>query len=165
MTGEIAYHKYQTTSGASPFVSGTIGLMFSLAPCLPVNEVESILKITATNIDHIKANEPYKGMYGAGMLNTGKAVKMVHDLFSEDETVVIENQIFSRWDFKLTSYSDKVVIKNQEFSEDATLNLRAQNTIVISPNTVLRPNESGRIHLKIDPTLTKACELRLRKEK
>lgn len=165
MSGEIAYHKFQTTSGASPFVSGTIGLMFSLAPCLPVSEVESILKMTATNIDHIKANEPFKGMYGAGMLNTGKAVKMVHDLFSEGETVFIENQIFTRWDFKLTSYSENVVIKNQEFSKDATLNLRAKNKIVISTNTVLRPGESGSIHLEIDPTLIKECELRLREEK
>ncbi|WP_432410164.1 S8 family peptidase [Rasiella sp. SM2506] len=165
MSGEFLYHKYQTTSGAAPFVSGTIGLMFSLAPCLPVDEVESILKMTATNIDHIEANEPFKGMYGAGMLNSGKAVKMVHDLFSENETVFIENQNFSRWDFKLTSYSDKVVIRNQEFSKNTTLNLRAKNKIVIAPNTVLRPNDSGRIHLKIDPSLTKECELRLRKEK
>lgn len=165
LSGEFAYHEYQTTSGASPFVSGAIGLMFSLAPCLAVDEVESILKMTATNIDHIKANKPFEGKYGAGMLHIGRAVKMVHDLYAEDETAVIENQNFSRWDFKLTSYSNEVVIKNQEFSKDATLNLRAKNKIVIGPNTVLRPNKKGNIHLKIDPTLTRECELKLRKEK
>lgn len=165
LENKIAYHKYTTTSGATPLVSGTIGLMFSLYPCLPLDEVESILKISSSNIDHIKANKPYAGKYGSGLLNTGNALELLHNLYNTEEVAIIENQIFSRWDFTVTALSKKVVIQNQEFNEDATLRLSSKNGIVIGENTVLRPNKNGRIHLKIEPDLEKQCELRLRKEK
>lgn len=164
-TGEILYNLFETTSGATPFVSGTIGLMLSLAPCLPVNEVETILKFSATNIDYIKANQQYAGHYGAGSLNTGQAVEMVYKLYTPTETTFIENQNFSRWNFLLTAYSNKVVFRNQKFTADASLNLRAKNSIVISENTVLKPNANGGIHLKIDPTLAVPCDLQLRMNK
>ena len=164
-SGEILYNLYETTSGATPFVSGTIGLMFSLVPCLPVEEVEAILKCSATNIDYIEANKPFAGNYGAGSLNTGRAVVLLYKLYTPTETAYIEKQRFSRWDFNLKAYSDKVVIRNQEFSEDATLNLVARNSIVISENTVLKPNTQGEIQLKIDTSLAVPCELRQRKNK
>lgn len=158
---EIAYIPFEATSPSAPLVTGTVALMFSLYPCLPAEEVESILKMTATNIDDIEVNKPYAGMYGAGMLNTGRAVEMVFDMFAEREPVKIENQRFSRWDFKLTSISE-VVMKNQEFTEDAALELTSKKQIVISQNTVLKPNAKGKIRLKINPALQKECELQLR---
>ncbi len=165
--GELALHgkvdvsQYNQTSGVAPLVTGSIGLMFSLYPCFPAEEVETIIKFTSTNIDDIEANKPYKGMYGAGMLNTGKAVKMVFDMFSEKGPVRIENQRFSRWDFKLTSLSE-VRMQNQEFTDNATLQLTSKKGIVLRENTVLRPNNSEGILLKIDRSLEKECELRLR---
>ena len=150
------------TSGVAPLITGTIGLMFSLYPCLPANEVESILKITSTNIDHVEANKPYVGLYGSGMLHTGRAVEMVYQLYAEKETAFIENQQFSRWDFKITSLSKELQIRNQKFTESATLTVTAKSKIVIGPNTVLRPNREGSISLKIDPTLEKQCDLVLR---
>lgn len=164
-TGEILYNEYETTSGATPFVSGTIGLMFSLVPCLPVEEVESILKSSATNIDYIEANKPYAGNYGAGSLNTGRAVELLYKLYTPTETAFIQNQIFSRWNFIFTAYSEKVVLRNQVFKEDASLTLTAKNKIVIAENTVLKPNSNGKIQLKIDPSLSVPCDLRLRTEK
>ena len=152
------------TSAVAPLVTGSVGLMFSLYPCLPAEEVESIIKITSTNIDDIEANKPYKGLYGAGMLNTGKAVKMVFDMFAEKEPVWIENQRFNRWDFKLSSLSE-VQIRNQEFTDKATLELTSKKGITILENTLLKPNENGKIHLKINPALEKECELRLRDSK
>ena len=155
---ELALHdkidvsEFNQTSGVAPLITGSIGLMFSLYPCLPADEVESIIKLTSTNIDDVEPNKPYKGLYGAGMLNTGKAVKMVFDMFAEKEPVKIENQRFSRWDFKLTSISD-VVIRNQEFTETATLELTSKKGITILENTVLKPNATGKIHLKIDPII------------
>ena len=162
MKGKIVNHQFEATSGAAPFVTGTIGLMFSLYPCLPVDEVESILKITATNIDHIAANKPYAGLYGAGMLHTGRAVKLVHDLHSPSEIAYIENQDFSRWDFKITATSKEVVIRNQKFREDATLELASKNSIVIGENTALKPKRDGKIYLKIDPSIKNECDLVLR---
>ena len=158
----IHYNGFETTSGASPFVTGTIGLMFSLYPCLPVDEVESILKITSWNIDHIEANAPYRGMYGSGMLQTGNAVEMVYQLYNEKETVNIENQNFFRWDFKLTALSKQVVIQNQKFTDKASLHLTAKNKIILKPGTQLKPNTTGKIRLKIDSTLSKKCNLVLR---
>src|SRR5690554_1795514 len=152
---------YNQTSGVAPLVTGTVGLMFSLYPCLPADEVESIIKLTSTNIDDIEANKPYRGLYGAGMLNTGRAVKMVFDMFAEREPVVVENQRFSRWDFKLTSHSD-VVIQHQEFTEAAVLDLTSKSGITVGENTVLKPGRNGGIHLKIDPALEKECDLVLR---
>ena len=152
----------EATSSTAPFVSGTIGLMLSLNPCLPIDEVETILKFTSTNIDDIEANKPYEGNYGAGSLHTGRAVKMVYDLYTVTETATIKNQKFSRWDFKLTSLSEKVLIQNQQFTEDATFELKAKNRIVIGENTILKPNQNGSIILKIDPTLEKECDLVLR---
>ena len=161
LRNKIGVSEFNQTSGVAPLVTGSIGLMFSLYPCLPVDEVETIIKFTSTNIDDVIPNKPYKGLYGAGMLNTGKAVKMVFDMFAEKDGVKIENQRFSRWNFKLTSIS-KVLMQNQEFTEEATLNLTSKKRIVIGANTVLKPNAKGRIHLKIDPLLEKECELRLR---
>ena len=159
---KIYYDLYQHSSGNPPFVSGTIGLMFSLYPCLPIDEVESIIKMTSTNIDNIKSNKPFEGTYGAGTLNIGRAVEMVYDLYSENETVIIEGQEFSRWDFKLTSLSKELIIQNQSFTDDVTLALTAKNKIIIGANTVLKPNINGSIILKIAPSLKKQCELQLR---
>ena len=150
------------TSGVVPLVTGTIGLMFSLYPCLPTDEVISILKITAWNIDHIVPNKPYEGMYGAGMLQTGDAVEMVYQLYNENATAYIDNQNFSRWDFKITSLSKEIIIQNQKFTDSASLQLKAKNKISIKPNTVLRPGAEGKISLTIDPSLVKECDLILR---
>lgn len=161
LDNKVETTQFNQTSSVAPLVTGTIGLMFSLYPCLPAEEVESIIKFTSTNIDDVEPNKPYAGMYGSGMLNTGRAVKMVFDMFAEKERVKIENQRFSRWDFKLTAISE-VLMQNQEFTEDSNLELTSRKRITIAKNTVLKPNAKGKIHLKIDPSLKKECELQLR---
>ncbi|MEM7086149.1 MAG: S8 family serine peptidase [Bacteroidota bacterium] len=158
---EIAYSGGQTSSVA-PLITGTIGLMFSLYPCLPADEVDGILKITSTNIDYVEANAPFAGMYGSGMLHTGRAVEMVFKLYAEKETAYIENQNFSRWDFKISSLSKELHIRNQKFTDSSTLKVNAKNRIVIGVNTVLRPDAKGSISLKIDPSMEKQCDLILR---
>ena len=52
----------------------------------------------------------------------------------------LENQNFTRWDFKLTALSKKVVIQNQKFTENATLNLTAKNRIVNRCEITGRPH-------------------------
>jgi len=160
--GQLNYHEYSTTSGATPFVAGTVGLMFSLYPCLPLDEVESILKLASVNIDHIEANKVFEGTYGSGLLDTGGTIELLYKLYSEDEIATLQGQHFSRWNFNLTAFSKEVVLTNQKFTGESTLDLVAKNSIVISKNTVLKPNSKGEIKLRIDPTLQKSCELRLR---
>jgi hypothetical protein len=159
---KIDYSQYGATSGIAPLVTGTVGLMKSLQPCLTFEEVDAILKITSKNIDSIAANKPYYGYYGAGMLNTGKAVALVYKLATPSEVAFIENQHFTRWTFPLQAVSKKVIIQNQVFEDKAMVDIVAKNQIVISKNTVLKPGKTGKINLKINPDLTRRCNLYLR---
>lgn len=60
------------TSFAAPIVTGTIGLILSVDPCLTFEQVEEILKTTAVNID--AQNPQYVGLLGAGRLDAAAAV-------------------------------------------------------------------------------------------
>ena len=62
------------SSYASPFITGTVGLMLSVNPCLSNLEIETFLKQSAVNIDALNPN--YVGLLGAGRLNAGAAVEM-----------------------------------------------------------------------------------------
>jgi len=62
------------TSFATPIVSGLIGLLLSVDPCLSYEQVETILKTTAVNIDAL--NPLYAGLLGAGRINAAAAVAL-----------------------------------------------------------------------------------------
>ena len=62
------------TSYAAPIVSGTVGLMLSVNPCLSRKDIDTILKISSVNIDSL--NPTYIGLIGAGRLNAQAAVQM-----------------------------------------------------------------------------------------
>jgi len=158
----LYYSRFQTTSGAAPLVSGTVALMRSLYPCLPVTEIEPLLKVTAINIDHLQGNQRFAGKYGAGMLQTGAAVEMVYKLYNPNEVAVISKQRFNRWHFPLRALSKRVEIEDQKFTESSSLDLVARKQIVLKPGTYLRPNREGWTRLSIDPTLAQECELQLR---
>lgn len=158
----LYYSRFQTTSGATPLVSGTVGLMRSLYPCLPVQEIEPLLKVTAINIDHLPGNQRFSGKYGAGMLQTGAAVEMVYKLYNPNEVATISGQRFNRWHFPLRAVSKQVVMEDQHFTEAASLSLNARKQIVLKPGTFLSPGRSGKVHLSIDPTLEQECDLQLR---
>lgn len=69
------------TSFAAPFVTGTIGLMLSVNPCLTFEDVVEILSNTAVNID--AQNPNYVGQLGAGRLDAKAAVQMAYELSCE----------------------------------------------------------------------------------
>jgi hypothetical protein len=62
------------TSYAAPYVSGTIGLMLSINPCLSRKDIDTILRISAFPIDSINPN--YAGKLGAGRLDAYAAVQL-----------------------------------------------------------------------------------------
>jgi hypothetical protein len=66
------------SSFAAPFVTGTVALMLSLKPDLTNNEIDSILRVSAVNIDTLNPN--YIGKIGSGRLNSGEALRMVQNL-------------------------------------------------------------------------------------
>jgi hypothetical protein len=71
------------TSFAAPYVTGTVALMLALKPDLTNGEIDSILRLTATNIDLLNPN--YVGKIGSGRLNSGYAVEMIWDMIQEVE--------------------------------------------------------------------------------
>ena len=66
------------TSFAAPYVTGTVGLMLATNQNITNDEIDSILRITATNIDSLNPN--YVGKIGAGRLNSKLAVTLAHNL-------------------------------------------------------------------------------------
>lgn len=62
------------SSFAAPLVSGTIGLMLSLKPCLTFEEVEEILRLSSDDISALNPN--YLGQLGMGRLNAAKALEL-----------------------------------------------------------------------------------------
>lgn len=69
------------TSFAAPYVSGTIGLMLSMRPCLTYEDVLDILQQTAANID--AQNPAYVGTLGAGRVDAGAAMKYLSEMSCE----------------------------------------------------------------------------------
>lgn len=153
--GVLTYNTYQGTSTAAPFVTGTIGLMFSLCPELRAKEVETILRLTAQNIDHIKANAPYKGHYGAGMLQSGAALDLVAALYDVEGLAIIKDQKIDRWSQTLTAFNRTVILKDIEFTDQAAFELKAKNQIVLAPGTRLAPDNKKGIKLVVEPDLSK----------
>jgi hypothetical protein len=72
------YYTGSGTSYASPIVSGTVGLMVAVNPCISNSDIESILKSSSSFIDDI--NPLYSGLIGSGRLNAAAAVKMAKEL-------------------------------------------------------------------------------------
>jgi len=149
----LIYNTYQGTSTAAPFVTGTIGLMFSLEPALRANEVETILKLTAMNVDEVPGNAPYQGHYGAGMLQSAAAVDLVKGLYDSQGDAMLSKQKFKRWQQSLTAFNHRVRLKNIEFTDKAEFTLQAKRQIVLMPGTRIAPDKGGYIHLSIDPNL------------
>jgi subtilisin family serine protease len=147
------------SSNAAPVVSGIIGLMWSINYCLSSYEVESILKLSSKGVENLTGNEPYKGMMGAGRVNAYRAVKMSQEMKDPNATVYIQNREFYRFEFTLSSAKNNIEIKNQIFRDNATVDFKAKNQIVLKPGTHLKPNKKGFVSLAIDPSIVpQECE-------
>lgn len=92
------YSFKQGTSMASPMVAGLAGLLLSLNPGLPPDDVETCIRSTADNIDG--ANPSYIGQLGDGRINALAAMNCVAATlayppvadFTADLTNIIEGQ-------------------------------------------------------------------------
>ena len=141
------------TSTSAAMVTGVIGLIWSANYCLASAEVESIIKLTAADIEHLPGNEPYKMKLGAGRLDAYKSVKMAHDMQLDKGVVTISDRDFYRFDFKLFSSPYQIDIQNQTFRDSSTVDFKARKQIHLKPNTHLKPDKNGYIKLKTDPDL------------
>lgn len=146
------------TSAATAFVTGTIGLIWSVNYCLASAEVESILKLTSVDIEHLPGNEPFKMKLGAGRVDAYKAVKMAYDMQLQKGIVEVKDRDFYRFDFKLFSSPYQIELENQTFRDSSTVDFKARKRIQLKPGTQLAPDKNGFVKLAIDPTLpTEEC--------
>ncbi|UOE40909.1 S8 family peptidase [Chryseobacterium suipulveris] len=140
------YAAYGGTSSAAPHVSGIASLIFTANNCLSVDELESIIKLTAVSVDSISANAPYIGGLGAGRINAEKATKIAWQMNSANGgEVLVNNRTFKKWDFKLVNSPEYIRIKNQRFIENSGVIFRAKKGITLDSNTLLEPG-LGKTH-------------------
>jgi subtilisin family serine protease len=79
ITAAPGWYLYSSgTSFAAPYVTGTVGLMLSANPNLTTQEIDSVLRISATNINSLNPN--YVGKIGSGRLNSYEAVRIAHEM-------------------------------------------------------------------------------------
>lgn len=140
------------TSFSSPIVCGAIALMFSVNDCLKPKEVESILKLTAVNIEDMPENLPYKGRLGAGSLDAYKAVNMANQMALPQGTVNVTDRILYRWFYKLETAPYEIKMSNNKVTDKAKIIFKANNNIEILSGDYNPTNPEGYIILEINST-------------
>jgi hypothetical protein len=84
---------------------------------------------------------------------------MANDMKNLKGNVLISDRDFYRFDFKLERALNTITIKNQTFRANASVDFTAKRAIILKPNTHLKPNDSTKIKLSIDPSIsTEECE-------
>jgi len=141
------------SSSSAAVVTGVIGLIWSANYCLGSAEVESIMKLTAADIENLPGNEPFKMLVGAGRIDAFKAVKMADAMQQEKGEVEISGRDFYRFEFVLKSAPYMLKINNQTFRDSSTVTFKARKGIHLQPNTHLKPDQNGFVKLSIDPGL------------
>lgn len=128
------------TSLSAPQVSGIVALLFSVNNCLNTDEIESILKLTSFNTESIPENLPFVGKIGAGRIEAGKATKMAWQMNPNNGgEIMISDRNFDRWHFELTNSPQKVRIKNQSFTNNSDITIKAKDYIVFDEDVLIQP--------------------------
>ena len=144
------------TSGAAPFVTGVIGLIWSANYCLSSYEVESILKLSSEEIENLPGNTRYRGQLGAGRINAYRAVKMARETKELFGNVMVSNRDMYRYHYRLENAPYEITVKNQTFRDSASVRFKARNAIYLKPGTTLRPDKTSSMHFSITPTTSTA---------
>lgn len=101
------------TSYAAPFVTGTVGLMLSVNPCLSNLEIETYLKQSSTDIDSLNPN--CAGLIGAGRLNAARAVFMAQNNYASNMDASFDLTDFCEG---ANNYASNIVTTGGTFSFD-----------------------------------------------
>ena len=118
------------TSFAAPIVSGTVGLMLSVNPCLSRIDIDTILKISSVNIDSL--NPTYIGLIGAGRLNAQAAVQLASGWASQPMSVTsqpigVSTSVGGNAQFSVSSTSSFPTYQWQIDSSGTFVNLTNNN--------------------------------------
>lgn len=146
------------TSGAAPFISGVLGLIWSENYCLSAYEAETILKLSSEEIENLSGNTQFKGKLGAGRVNAYRAVKMARESKELFGTLEVSNRNMYRYHYRLENAPYNILVKNQTFRDSASVSFTARNAIYLKPGTRLAPDKTSKMEFKIDPTTpTEEC--------
>lgn len=143
-----------TTSCATPFVTGTVALMQTLNSCILPDEVEDVLQLASKNLEKKPENAAFVGRSGSGKLETGDAVEFTYEMMNASGNAVIDGQDFWRFEFNLQHINNKLTISNQKFRDGNKSSFKAKNVIDVLTDCDFRPNSNGFVDLKIDGALT-----------
>ncbi|MDR6922398.1 S8 family serine peptidase [Chryseobacterium sp. 2987] len=155
------------TSLSAPQISGVVALLFSANNCLNADEVESILKLGASDLDTIPENLPYVGRMGAGRIDAGKSTKLAWQMNPVNGgEMLVSGRDFNRYSFELINSPQKVRIKDQSFVNQSEITIKAKDYILLENNVVLAPDPGKSNYLYIGdnscytfaPVATKASE-------
>jgi len=97
------------TSFAAPYVTGTVALMVAANPCISNEDIETLLRESAVNIDAL--NPSYAGQLGAGRLNAGMAVSRAKSMTE----LSIESDVYTQG---CTPNSGKIQILNAQYDTE-----------------------------------------------
>ncbi len=118
------------TSFAAPQVSGTVGLILSVNPCLTANEaVDVLLNNTDDSLYDIPENEPYIGRLGTGRLDVFASV----DAAAESATTYLEGQTLTGNQDIEANYAIQV-IDNVTIASGATIDFITRKEVTINSN-------------------------------
>lgn len=120
------------SSFAAPLVSGTIGLMLSVNPCLSFEDIEQILKSTSVGIDSI--NPQYAGQIGAGALDADAAVEAALN-YSTFSPQINANFTCDSWSYGLTVSSNHTIPITETLwmgsIQSSSINVETDQTIYV----------------------------------
>lgn len=133
------YGNKEGTSMAAPLVAGTAGLLKALKPSLTEDDVESILKSTATNID--SENPGYEGMLGAGKIDAFQACLSLA-LPPASSMPVISDFVFDNYGNEYVLYCQQgmVVKYNSNGLQIASINGFNGKDLIFPYGIALSPN-------------------------
>ncbi len=146
------------TSLSAPIVCGTVGLMLSENNCLRAKEVESVLKLTAVNIENLYDNNIFYGRLGAGRLDAYEAVKMAHEMNQPIGTVKVSDRILYRWFYVLENSPYKIEMQNNLVTDGAKIKFTARNNIDVLSGDY-KPSSEGYVLLNVVNDDYSSCQL------
>lgn len=152
------YFGHSGTSFSAPIVCGTVGLIFSVNNCLKPKEIESILKLTAVDIENMPENQEFTGKLGAGRLDAFKAVEMANEMAKPFGTVnVIDRILYRNWFYKLETAPFEIKMSNNIIKDGAKIKFFAKDNIEITSGDY-KP-QVGYMDLQINPSLSLNCSI------
>jgi subtilisin family serine protease len=144
------YHAFWGTSFAAPQVSGTLGLILSVNPCLSADDaVDILLSNTDDGIYDIAENQQYIGRLGAGRLDVFASVNAA----AETATTYLDGITLSGTQYIEDNYAIRV-INNVTLSSGANIGFITRKEVTIDKNFTVPLGATLTIDVDVNNTIS-----------